>query len=188
MHGAPCWWHAEAIRTLFGCYERGFLTRLQLSAADVVPLFRLRRLLASEPLLNVTFTTGRVGELELKAVRHLLPLAYYFNLTISPGVAGEFLASLLSSPVMTTATTLRLDGVNYGRTAAVLVGWLAKSPFLGEVRNLNLARNRFDCADARQLASLPNLPNVQYLNVTENLIGTDGLAALHERFGEAVLA
>ena len=90
---------------------------------------------------------------------------------------GAYVGALLSSPVMASATELTLNGVNAGWTAVPLVSWLAKSPFLNDVRSLNLANNRLTDADARALVRVPKLRKLRHIDVTKNLIGEAGAEA-----------
>jgi hypothetical protein len=178
---------------LFPCFERGLLTRLRLHTADLTRLAPLRSLFAAEPVAEVVFEVGPVGRFEPTAVRTLPPFPHPVRVSVvrhrtnDAGAQDAFLASLLSSPVLASATALTLDGVVSGRTAAPLVGWLAKSPFLGGVRSLNLARNRVTCADARDLGRVGSLRGVTHLDLTGNVIGAGGRAALAARFGEGVV-
>jgi hypothetical protein len=137
------------------------------------------------------FEVGAAGRFARIAVRKLsFPRPVRVSVSRHAGTAGAqatFLSSLLSSPVMASATALTLNAVNPGRTAAPLVDWLAKSPFLSAVRTLSLTGNRFTRADACGLARVPNLRNVTRLDVTNNLIDEGGRAALAKRFGEGLV-
>ena len=94
------------------------------------------------------FDVGRVGPRAFAAVRTLLPFPHPVRITVTRGWSNDlgaqdaFVASLLSSPVMASAAELVLDGV----FRVGLPGWLAKSPFLGDVRSLRLSRNGLTCA------------------------------------------
>ena len=146
LDDAPRQWK-QAAESLFPCFARGLMTRLLLKANALMPLATLRLLFVDEPVVEVVFDVGRVQASDSVAVRTLLPFPHAIRVTVvrqwsdSPGTQDAFVASLLSSPVMTSATELTLDAVS----RSGLPGWLAKSPFLGNVWALGLARNGLTC-------------------------------------------
>jgi hypothetical protein len=158
---------------------------LRLEAGVTCRFISLRRLIAAEPVREIFVDAGYAWRGSAVAFRTLPPFPRPVRVTVgSTSVANDaFLAALLSAPVFASATELVLDGIR----RPALVNWLAKSPFLGAVRSLSLARNSFECADAVALARLSNLRNVRHLNVTDNRIGDAGRAALAARFGEGLV-
>ena len=190
LSAPPPAWRVDA-KPLFEQFERGILTRLRLNTDSLARFLALQQLLVTEPVGELTFEVGAVGQFETIAVRKLSfprPVRVSVSRQFRRGGAqAAFLASLLSSPVMASATALTLNGVNSDRTAAPVVDWLAKSPFLSAVRSLSLTGNRFTCAEACGLARLAGLRNVTHLDVTHNLIGEIGQSVLAKRFGEGLV-
>lgn len=175
-------WNRTAT-ALFPCFERGLMVRLRLNTIDLARAAELRRLLAGEPIVDVAFEGARAELFSPVAIRTLVPYRHSIHLSVSPGVPDAFLASLLSSPVMASASKLVLDGVN----SSGLSGWLAKSPFLRRLRSLSLKGNRFTDAEARELACAANLERLAQLDLSGNVIGEIGRAALAARYGSALV-
>ena len=175
----------------------------------------LRRLIAAEPVTEVVVEVGHVWPYSAIAFRTLPPFPRPVRVTVLRhagdfGPQDAFFAALLSAPIMAGATELTLNGVY----RPGLVTWLAKSPFLGEVRALELARNWFGCpaacdlaqnprlagvtrlslalnrigdAGARALARSPHLRDVEEIDLSGNLFGDEARAALRARFGAALV-
>lgn len=209
----PFAWGADA-PALAKQFDRGFLTRLQLSTAGLARLAPLRLLFFGEPVAELVIEVGRVPPYTSVEARTLPPFPRPVRVTVVRNrVRGDqdaFFAALLSAPVMACATELSLNGVY----RPGLVTWLTKSPFLGAVRSLELARNWFGCpaacdlaqnprlagvsrlslalnrigdAGARVLARSPHLRNVEELDLSGNLFGDAARDALRARFGAALV-
>lgn len=169
------------------------LTRLRLDSGLLVGFAELRRLFVVEPVAEVVFDVGFVPPAAAQGARTLLPFSQPVRVTVqrqwsdARAAQDAFLAALLSSPVLASATELTLDGLHPGRTGAPLVAWLADSPFLGNVRSLRLARNGFTCAEACDLARVASLPRAAHLDATANNLRDPGHTALRKRFGEGLV-
>jgi hypothetical protein len=164
---------------LFQCFERGLISRLRLKSDATCRFIALRRLIAAEPVTDVVIEVGDVLARSATAFRTLLPFPWPVRVTVAyPGGGGgerdAFCAALLSAPVMSSATELTLNGLR----RPGLVGWLAKTPFLGAVRHLDLGRNDFGCPAACDLAHNPWLAGIERLGLAQNRIGNAGARAL----------
>ena len=187
----PLGW-APAAELLFPCFDRGLLSNLRLNAAVLPALAELRRLFAVEPVTEVRFDVTHVPPGAATAARTLLPFPRPVRVTVvragsDRGEQDAFLAALLSSPVMASATELTLDGLHPGRAGSRLVCWLTESSFLYNVRSLRLSQNGLTCPAARALSGAPGLRRVAHLDVTNNRIGDAGRAALTARFGDGLV-
>jgi hypothetical protein len=172
---------------LFACFDRGILTRLRLDAGTICALAPLRRLFVSEPVSEVLIGAGGSSRASAVAFRTLLPFPWPVRVAIERGIwtNDALLSALVSCPLLSSATELSLRGYSY---RGEVVTWLAKAPFLGAVRSLNLAQNGLTDAHAGELARVANLRNVRHLDVSGNRIGEAGKSALRARFGEGLVA
>jgi uncharacterized protein (TIGR02996 family) len=75
-------------------------------------------------------------------------------------------------------------GANYLDDDAISA--LAAAPHLASLAELDVRYNEFGLPGARALAESPHLAGLLSLDVKENRIGDEGLALLHERFGDRV--
>jgi hypothetical protein len=178
LHAPPPEWTLGA-DALFPCYERGLISRLRLQADAVYRFAPLRRLIAEEPVSELVFVVHRVRAPSATALRTLLPFPHSVRATVvhTRGEDGEqdaLCAALLSAPVLASVTELMLNGIH----RPGLVGWLAKGPFLGEVRTLELARNGLGCPGVCDLVQNPRLAGVERLALALNRIGNAGALAL----------
>jgi len=174
----PPGWNPGA-QALFPCYERGLISRLRLESDSVCRFAPLRRLIAEEPVSELVFVVGRGLAQSATAMRTLLPFPHPVRATVvrtrgEDGAQDALCAALLSAPVMSSVTELLLNSVH----RPGLVGWLAKTPFLGELRTLELSRNGLGCAAVCDLVQGPWLAGVGRLVLALNRIGNAGALVL----------
>ncbi len=152
----------------------------------------VRRLIAGEPVTDVLVEVGAASPERAAEARRLLPFPHPVSVKIvrQPGATGPqdaFVAALLSSPLVASASALALDALSPTRPRSALVAWVTGSPFLRNVRSLSLRQNGLTCLEAHVLARSEHLWNVQHLDVTNNRIEDPGAAALIERFGAGLV-
>ncbi|QJW95599.1 leucine-rich repeat domain-containing protein [Frigoriglobus tundricola] len=173
-------------------FERGFVTRLRIIAGALGNMVPVRRLIAGEPVSDVLFEIGETSPARAAEARRLLPFPHPVSVKLvrQQGTVGQqdaFVAALLSSPLMASASALALDALNHTYHRSALVAWLTRSPFLPNVRSLSLRQNAFTCLEAHVLARSARLRNVRQLDVTDNRIEGPGAAALFDRFGDGLV-
>jgi uncharacterized protein (TIGR02996 family) len=187
-------------------YRRGFVEDVELSIARfvshgaglfaVAPVTTLRLTLPHPPGSPVPY--GVFGMRPELARVTALELGEH---TLGPAGAGGAVRTgggwldeptlfddLMSCPTLANLRRLILDGNPLGADGVQALGRrLPSAAFAGALEDLSLAGCRLDDAAATALAAARGLGRVRRLNVVGNAIGTWGVLALRERFGDGLV-
>jgi uncharacterized protein (TIGR02996 family) len=170
----------EGARCLAGSEHLGGLRVLDLSLNDIRPA-GIRALARNEGLAGLTFLNlwgndfGLAGARALAKTRNLTGLQ---RLDLSHNEIGDSgLTALAQWPLLANVRHLDLGGNRLGNRG---VAALADSPHRGVLTDLYLGFNRIDAGGARTLAGPGVVRGLQALDLQENPIHSEGLAALVE--------
>lgn len=181
----PAGWLAGN-RELFRCFDAGVMSHLYVTGLLANLIADLPGLLSAEPVRCLTFG-GSVRADYLRAVRRFAvpprPVRLDFRTSVATGDRIGYPVTALSSPFARSADEVCAAGCGAGSALALV---LARSPFLENVRRVNLNANRLDFLSAVILANAPGLRAVEILSAKGNEFGPSGEVLLRSRFGGKV--
>ncbi len=161
-------------------FERGFPERL--TVLHEVFLEHADELLAAGPVRSVFFRRVRLPLLGRLAAMPQLACLQEVNLW-HDGLSERSAELLSASPHLARLMSLNLGSNRiHDRGAQALAG----SPNLGGLRRLDLSDNRIGTAGALALAASRHLPALEVLDLRGNAIEPAEVAALRQRFGDAI--
>jgi hypothetical protein len=124
----------------------------------------------------------------LRAVRRLAvpprPVRLLFRRVFANGDPYGYITTALDSPLASSAVAVDVSGCATGPPLAFA---LARSLFLGAVRELVLDGNRLDALAAVSLTCNRRLAKLDVLSLRGNDFNPAALAMLRERFGERLV-